>query len=102
MLGVLSAPVPPTYGADASAGSLDTFTNVNTRSDLAISTRPEIRKGCSWDIYLRFAPELKLASKRIWAEKPRQIAPSKDLASPSQIQYYLCLKVHPQTLRFIM
>eukprot|EP01121_Diplochlamys_sp_Union-15-3_P012663 TRINITY_DN3825_c0_g2_i1.p1 TRINITY_DN3825_c0_g2~~TRINITY_DN3825_c0_g2_i1.p1 ORF type:complete len:578 (+),score=96.67 TRINITY_DN3825_c0_g2_i1:81-1814(+) len=58
----------------------------DSKSQLLISIRPEIRKGCLWEINLKFDLELvrKYNLQRIYLEKPR---------SAPRETFYLCLKV---------
>jgi len=58
---------------------------------LLISVRPEIRKGCVWDINLKFSKELLQREKirYVYLEKPRT---ARDV-------HYLCLKVRSKLIR---
>lgn len=68
--------------------------STDTKPGLVVSTRPEIRKGCSWDITLRFTPEIinKLGLKTIFVEKPRA-------ATPGHSNFYLCIKVRSKLMQ---
>lgn len=57
-----------------------------------ISTRPEIRKGCVWEVQLRFSADVikKHGLKQIYIEKPKN-AGAKEVA-------YLCLKVRSKLI----
>lgn len=61
-------------------------------ADFEIYTRPEIRKGCLWDIQLRFNPDFvkKHQLNQIHVEKPRGVA---DNAT------YLCLKIRSKLIK---
>lgn len=60
--------------------------------DFEIYTRPEIRKGCLWDIQLRFNPEFvkKHQLNQIHVEKPR---------GASDTATYLCLKIRSKLIK---
>lgn len=68
--------------------------NVDAKPGLVVSTRPEIRKGCSWDINLRFTLEIisKFGLKTIFVEKPRAASPGRDA-------FYLCIKVRSKLMQ---
>lgn len=61
-------------------------------ADLEIYTRPEIRKGCLWDIQLRFNPDFvqKHQLSHIFVEKPR---------SATENTTFLCLKVRSKLIK---
>lgn len=63
-----------------------------TKPELMISTRPEIRKGCVWEVQLRFSADIikKHGLKQIYIEKPKNSA-AKEVA-------YLCLKVRSKLI----
>jgi hypothetical protein len=67
---------------------------VDTKPGLVVSTRPEIRKGCSWDITMRFTSEIitKFGLKTIFVEKPRASSPGRDT-------FYLCIKVRSKLMQ---
>eukprot|EP01130_Rhizamoeba_saxonica_P000709 TRINITY_DN10640_c0_g1_i1.p1 TRINITY_DN10640_c0_g1~~TRINITY_DN10640_c0_g1_i1.p1 ORF type:complete len:442 (+),score=114.42 TRINITY_DN10640_c0_g1_i1:21-1346(+) len=58
---------------------------------IKIDIRPEIRKGCSWDVKISFSADLLEAEniKKIYYEKPRHANPS---------CYYFCLKVRSKLI----
>lgn len=60
--------------------------------DLDVYTRPEIRKGCLWDIQLRFNPEFvkKHQLSHIFTEKPR---------GATENTTYLCLKIRSKLIK---
>lgn len=62
------------------------------KPELMISTRPEIRKGCVWEVQLRFSADIikKHGLKQIYIEKPKNSA-AKEVA-------YLCLKVRSKLI----
>eukprot|EP01126_Amoeba_proteus_P066725 TRINITY_DN9714_c0_g1_i1.p1 TRINITY_DN9714_c0_g1~~TRINITY_DN9714_c0_g1_i1.p1 ORF type:complete len:666 (+),score=118.68 TRINITY_DN9714_c0_g1_i1:2391-4388(+) len=62
------------------------------KSPLEIYTRPEIRKGCVWEILLRFSPDFvqQHSLKQIYVEKPRS-----GFANAT----YLCLKVRSKLIK---
>eukprot|EP01122_Echinamoeba_exundans_P012272 TRINITY_DN5086_c0_g1_i1.p1 TRINITY_DN5086_c0_g1~~TRINITY_DN5086_c0_g1_i1.p1 ORF type:complete len:553 (+),score=97.81 TRINITY_DN5086_c0_g1_i1:68-1726(+) len=66
----------------------------DTKPGLVVSTRPEIRKGCSWDITMRFTAEIinKFGLKTIYVEKPRASSPGRDT-------FYLCIKVRSKLMQ---
>jgi hypothetical protein len=63
-----------------------------TKPELMISTRPEIRKGCVWEVQLRFSADIikKHGLKQIYMEKPKNSG-AKEVA-------YLCLKVRSKLI----
>jgi hypothetical protein len=63
----------------------------NNKPDLIVSTRPEIRKGCCWEIHLRFSQDIikKHNLKQIYLEKPH--LSGRDV-------YYLSLKVRSKLI----
>eukprot|EP01127_Copromyxa_protea_P009774 TRINITY_DN2324_c0_g4_i1.p1 TRINITY_DN2324_c0_g4~~TRINITY_DN2324_c0_g4_i1.p1 ORF type:complete len:676 (-),score=124.03 TRINITY_DN2324_c0_g4_i1:151-2127(-) len=60
--------------------------------DLEIFTRPEIRKGCLWDVQLRFKPEFvkRLQLSHILTDKPR---------NPNDNSVYLSLKIRSKLIK---
>jgi hypothetical protein len=60
---------------------------------LVIYTRPEIRKGCVWDIQLKFDPKMLKENKinSVYIEKPRGIT--------GRTAPYLCLKVRSKLIK---
>jgi hypothetical protein len=63
-----------------------------SKPELMISTRPEIRKGCVWEVQLRFSADVikKHGLKQIYIEKPKNSG-AKEVA-------YLCLKVRSKLI----
>jgi len=72
------------------------FSLNSTSQDLSIYVRPEIRKGCAWDINLKFSPEILAKEKieQIFIEKPRGVA--------GRTIPYLCIKVRSKMIKPIL
>jgi hypothetical protein len=77
--------------------TLDVDTQLNSSSqDLSIYVRPEIRKGCAWDINLKFSTEILTKEKieQIFIEKPRGMA--------GRTMPYLCIKVRSKMIKPVL
>lgn len=61
----------------------------DSKPALLVSTRPEIRKGCTWEITLRFSQDIikKLNLKQIFIEKPK-----------GRDAFYTCIKVRSKLI----
>lgn len=87
-MATLLKPEPP----PVTVGTLSNNIMNPPATDFDIYTRPEIRKGCLWDIQLRFNPEFvkKHQLSHIHVEKPRGAIDS---------TVYLCLKIRSKLIK---
>jgi len=81
-------------GCEDPSGEHDSLNSFN--NDLSLHVRPEIRKGCPWDINLKFSPQLLTQEKieQIFIEKPRGVA--------GRTLPYLCIKVRSKLIKPIL
>eukprot|EP01124_Arcella_intermedia_P015840 TRINITY_DN22408_c0_g1_i1.p1 TRINITY_DN22408_c0_g1~~TRINITY_DN22408_c0_g1_i1.p1 ORF type:complete len:536 (-),score=83.52 TRINITY_DN22408_c0_g1_i1:514-2121(-) len=84
---------PPTPGVHSPCPSKDFKPPETANAPLQINTRPEIRKGCIWDIHLKVSPEIVQKEKldSIYIERPRGVA--------GRTSSYLCLKVRSKLIK---
>lgn len=84
-------PMETMHAAEPSLTVMPASAGMNAQ-DFEIYTRPEIRKGCLWDIQLRFNPEFvkKHQISQIYVEKPR---------GSSETTTYLCLKIRSKLIK---
>jgi len=68
----------------------------NSTNDLSIYVRPEIRKGCAWDISFKFSSQILTKEKveQIFIEKPRGVA--------GRTTPYLCIKVRSKMIKPVL
>jgi len=70
--------------------------SLNSTNELSIYVRPEIRKGCAWDINLKFSAQIlnKEKMEQIYIEKPRGVA--------GRTMPYLCMKVRSKMIKPVL
>jgi len=70
--------------------------SLNSTNDLSIYVRPEIRKGCAWDINLKFSSQILTKEKleQVYIEKPRGVA--------GRTMPYLCIKVRSKMIKPVL
>jgi len=88
--------LPDPHSIVGCENTLEVDSQLNSSQDLSIYVRPEIRKGCAWDINLKFSTEILAKEKieQIYIEKPRGMA--------GRTMPYLCIKVRSKMIKPVL